>query len=292
MLNFKRLGVFLHDSPADRAALAYAGVIATLAQSESVFCTHVRESADESEPQPDIETLQNQVRQQLPGPVARITHVDVQNDTGVASILRTARDDELDLIIVGRRLPSEQIGIGSAFARLARKSPCSVLVVPTGSHPHLERLLVAVDFSDNSKRALEQAVQIACGSGAERPQLIVHSNSTVGYGYAKLGLTLSSAISQREEVTQKKLEEFVANVDTCDCDVELIPTCSEQDENAILEVAVSRKMDLVVLGSRGVSAMVLLGSTTEKALIHSVLPVLIVKEKGETVGILNALFGS
>ena len=78
----------------------------------------------------------------------------------VVGLLRVAHD-ELDVVVVGRRLPSEQVGIGAAFSKLARKCPCSVLVVPSHARVHLSRMLVPVDFSEHSKLALEQAIDVA-----------------------------------------------------------------------------------------------------------------------------------
>jgi nucleotide-binding universal stress UspA family protein len=52
-------------------------------------------------------------------------------------------------------------------------------------------------------------------------------------------------------------------------------------------------MDMIVVGSRGLSrsAAAILGSTAERVLTCSPLPVLIVKRKGETVHLLDALLG-
>ena len=290
MERFKKLGVFLHDSPADETALAYTAAIASLGRSESVYCIHVRDP-ELDEDDPDSATLEADVHRALPDAVAKITKVEVHRGTGVAEILRSARDDELDLIIIGRRLPSEQLGIGSAFARLARKAPCSVLVVPLQARPHLERLFVPVDFSAHSKMALEQAIAIARIGGAAKPQLAVHSNFTVGYGYSKLGLKLSEAIAKRETVCNTQLREFVADVDTSGLDVEFVCTNSQDPEVVIQEAAIARKMDLIVIGSRGTGSVFMLGSTAERILLHSVLPVLVVKKKGETLPILDVLFG-
>ncbi|MCK4342064.1 MAG: universal stress protein [Phycisphaerae bacterium] len=291
MQRYKKLGVFLHDSPADDTALEYTGVFAKLAESESVYCIHVREPELEEE-DPDVAALEAEVRRKLPADVAKITKVEVHKGTGVPEILRSARDDELDMIIVGRRLPSEQLGIGDAFSRLARKAPCNVLVVPTHAQPHLERIFVPVDLSEHSKLALEQAIAIVKAGGAAKPQLVVHSNFTIGYGYSKLGMSLPEAIAEREKVGQTQMQEFIADMDAGGLDVEVVCTCSENTVAAIQEVAVAHKMNLIVVGSRGLGADFMLGSTAERILLHSMLPVLIVKKKGETRHILDALFGS
>lgn len=291
MERFKKLGVFLHYPPADAAALQYAARFAGCAVAENLLCVHVREADADGAP-PDPAELKKQVCAQLPAEVASRINVEVRTATGVAEILRVTHDQDLDLIVVGRRLPSEQIGIGSAFARLARKAPCSVLVVPTQSRPHLERAFVAVDFSDHSKLALETGIAIVRACGGDHPQLVVHSNAAVGYGYAKLGMTLPEALADRERTLRKDIQDFVKPVDTSGLDVEVLPSTSEDLDLAILESAIARKMDLIVLGSRGQAAALLLGSTSERVLLKSVLPVLIVKPKGETSRILDALFGA
>jgi len=106
------------------------------------------------------------------------------------------------------------------------------------------------------------------------------------------GLTLQQAVAQREQVVRQQLDEFVQQVDTSGLAVELVPTVADSTEDAILEVAISRKMDFIVVGSRGQGSMSILGSTPERLLHNSPLPVLIVKRKGETVPILEALFGT
>ncbi len=73
--------------------------------------------------------------------------------------------------------------------------------------------------------------------------------------------------------------------------LELAVATSDSTETAIQEAAIAHRADLIVLGSRGKGAVFLLGSVTERVLHAAVLPVLIVKRKGETVPLLEALFG-
>ncbi len=292
MQRFKRLGVFLHNSPADDAALEYAGAFATLAHSESLLCVHVRESTADEQSDPTPQAFEAAVKRRLPDPIARITKVEIREGTGVSEILRSARELNLDLIVVGRRLPSDQMGIGADFSRLARKAPCTVLVLPEHSRPHIGRALVAVDFSEHSKMALEQAVAIVKACGESNPQIIVHSNSCISYGYSKLGLDFEEAIAERTASVGERLTEFVADIDRSGVSVEVLCTTADETATAINEVAVARKMDMIVVGSRGRNPIFLLGSTAEKILHTAALPVLIVKQKGETIPVLDALFGA
>jgi len=290
MKQFQRIGVFLHDSPADDEALAYTSRFAEYADAKSVLCIHVHESGAGT-PDPDAKAFREHVLAQMPPNIAGRTTVELFHDTGVPPILRAARDQELDLIVVGRRLPAEQMGIGAAFSRLARKSPCNVLVVPNYARLHLGRMLVPVDFSDHSRLALEQAIAIAQASSEEHPQVTVHANCSVGYGYRKTGRTLYEAGTELVGVYNERLAEFIKGIDATGVDIETVATCAEQVEAAIVEMAAVRKVDLIVIGSRGLSgpATALLGSVSERVLLSSPLPVLIVKQKGETTRLLDVL---
>jgi nucleotide-binding universal stress UspA family protein len=297
MKRYRRIGVFLTGSPADEMALGYAGRFAMLAESEKVLCVYVHGDGLEGPGWEtiDIEDLRAQVVGQLPAPVAKNTEVEVHVGGGVPEILRSARDLELDLIVTGRRLPAHQAAIGSAFTKLARKAPCSVLIVPNYCLPHFSRVHVPVDLSKHSKLALVVALEIARAGAAahEMPQVLVQTVYCVGYGYHKLGMDFDQANAKQGEATRRELDEFVADLDTSGVQFETICTCSEDAATAVHELASARKMDMIVVGSRGLSptAAAILGGTAERILLGAPQPVLIVKRKGETIGLLNALLG-
>jgi nucleotide-binding universal stress UspA family protein len=295
MKQYRRIGVFLTGSPADDEALAFAGRFATVAESEKILCVYVHGGGPEGEPAPtiNIKDLRERVTGLLPKNVAANTEVQVHEGHGVAEILRSARDLELDLIVKGRRLPAHQAAVGSVCTKLARKSPCSVLIVPDYCRPHVSRILVPVDFSEHSKLALTAALEIARGSG-EEPQVIVQTVGCVAYGYHMLGMNRDEAIAKQAEVTQQKLDEFLKKVNTSGVQFETIITWSEDIAAAVHDLAAVRKMDMIVVGSRGLSpaAAAILGGNAERILLQAPQPVLIVKRKGETVGLLNALLGA
>lgn len=295
MERFKKLGVFLDGSPADDEALKYAGAFAERALADTLVCVYVHgRGSDLGQPHPGQSEFSAYIRKHLSERMADRAEIQIHDGTGIPEILRSARDQELDLIVAGRRLPSDEMSIGSAFTRLARKSPCSVLVVPVYARVHLSRMLVPVDFSDHSKWALETAAAIARASGHANPQLVAQNVFRVGYGYKKTGASFHEAGQQLGALNEEKLDKFVAKVDMTGLDMRTIVTCSEQLAAAVCECATAMKMDMIVVGSRGKSAtaVALLGATAERILMSSPLPVLIVKKKGETTHLLSALLGS
>lgn len=297
MKQFQRIGVFLTGLSADDVALGFAGQFAELAEAEQVLCVYVEGGGEETpdfEPPREAPDLEQYVLGRLPEPIRGRTRVERHPSDGVSEILRSARDLELDLIVVGRRLPAHQMGVGSAFSKLARKSPCSVLVAPNFARPHFSRLLVPVDFSDHSRLALETALSLARASGDPHAQVTAQTVFTVGYGYHKTGLTLPEAVRKLEDVARQKLAEFVADVDTSGVEFNTVCTCSDRTAQAIHDLAAASKMDMIVVGSRGLTraAAAILGEVAERILHDAAQPVLIVKRKGETIGLLNALLGT
>jgi len=192
----------------------------------------------------------------------------------------------------GRRLPVSQAGLGTRIVRIARKSPCSVLVVPELCQPHFNRVLVAVDRSEHAKLSLQTAVALAEAAGPSKMQLAAVAVRSVSPRYDLAGLTFHEAVEKQRGFGERDLREFLGQLDTRNVQVESIVVLSDDVGAAIAQVATARKMDLIILGSRGETrpTAVLLGSTSEQLLMTCALPVLVVKQKGETLRLLDALF--
>ncbi len=289
---FRRIGVFQQSNAGDDEALKLAGKFASAAGADEVFCIHARDPHAPAHSDPSLGALEQRVSSTMPADIAQKTRVAVHLGTGVNEILSTAKKEDLDLIIVGKRLPSDELGVGSAFTRLARKAPCSLLVVPEMINPHLSRFLVAVDFSEHARFGLEAAVALAKATGQPNAQVFIQSVYCVSYGYTKTGMSLHQAGQQLEDITLRKLDKFTSGIDFGGLQVERFATCSESPSDAINELATARKMDTIVIGSRGVtsSAVALMGKTTERVLMKATLPVLIVKQKGRHAGFFSTLF--
>lgn len=297
MRRFHRIGVFLVGSPSDEAALQYAGSFAEVAKTERIDVVYLEGGGDETDPGlleagTNRDQLAERIQRLFPESVRGRTELDVKPGKGVAEILRTARDDDLDLVIKGRRLPSHQLGIGTAFTKLARKSPCSTLIVPRYAPPKFGKLLVPLDLSRHSERTFETALAIARASSDPDPIVVAHSVVKLSYGYSKLGLSRHEAATERERLQREKLEEFVGRFDASGVTVETEVVAAEDIAEAVHHYAAARNFDMIAVGSHGnTPAASILGGTAEQILIDSPKPTLVVKEKGETISLLNALFG-
>ena len=88
---------------------------------------------------PEIQgKLENEVENQLSSLVIRVEEcinieTDILEGKAFAEIIRKAREDDVDLIVMGShgRSGLEHILIGSVAEKVTRKAPCPVLVVNT-----------------------------------------------------------------------------------------------------------------------------------------------------------------
>lgn len=158
--------------------------------------------------------------------------------------------------------------MGSVSERLLRVAPCSVLVVRGVSGapaPRLQRVLVAVDLSDHSRRALEAAASIAARFGASIEALHVwavpyHADESAG----RAGL-----LHRMRDTARAELDAFIDGfVDSAP----LPPgtaiersVVSGAPSAAIIEHVASRHPDLLVLGTHGYGGVkrMVLGSVAE-----------------------------
>ena len=149
----------------------------------------------------------------------------------------------------------------------------------------IKKILVAIDGSKPSLDASEQAISLAAKYEAEL--IAVHAVSpNVRYGYLEDVITPGLPASLKEVVVlamekgQKYLDDVKQNASENKVEVRtevLIGASSVVKE--IVEYAEEHKIDLIVIGTRGISGIkkMLLGSTASGILSYAHCPVLIVK---------------
>lgn len=282
MRDKKRLAVYQSGRPSDDTAIDYTHAVFKIADVTSIQVVMANDDPKAPRPEPE-----------LAPELKEITQIHRTPGIGLKDLLAITREQNTDLVIVGRPLPSQHATQGMAFLRITRKAPCSVLVVPTGAYPHFARVLVPVDFSDHSKLALEIGSRVAYESQEPNPQLLAMSVFNVGYGYSKSGMSLNEACDHMGVTAKQQLADFVDSVELSGAVYEQIVDESTDITEAIGATAAVRHMDIIVIGSRGVTpdTVALVGSTTERMVANMSQPVLVVKRKGETARFLDVLLG-
>lgn len=205
------------------------------------------------------------------------------------TFLRWAKLKDVDLIIMGRK--EDLAGSGVLANGVAKKAPCSILLFQEKRAVVFpKKIIIPTDFSEHNHMIYSFGERIADDLGAE---LVPIHLVKVPHGYSKTGKSFEEFADIMKENAQKDFKKYVSKHNHPNLSCEILVDDERNPGEQIIDYAQKIGGDMLLLGSRGrtSSAAVILGSTAEK-LIHSnkVLPMLIFKRKGETMGFFDALF--
>ena len=298
MHRFKDVTVAVGLDGRDRTLVEYAELVAFMAHSDRVRFVHVRPTASSlTALYPEFAALPNEVdpeiRRQLEalaaeefhGPTNTHVEAEVVEGNPLAELLRTTRDAAVDLLVVGK----DREG-GTLAEKLARKAPCSVLIVPEEVPAQVERVLVPVDFSDHAADAVDVAVAFA--EAAALTEIHVLHVYGVPTAYLKMGKTRAEVQGAIHDHVARQLDAFVSTLDLHGLTAVRHVVDDDDVHRGIHDQIGSIDADMVVIGTRGrtATAAVLLGSVAEQTVRTSDVPVVAVKRKGATVSLIDALF--
>jgi universal stress protein A len=144
----------------------------------------------------------------------------------------------------------------------------------------IRKILVPVDFSEQSQRALDEAVGLAKRFGAELHLLHCYQVYPVGAVVAPYDVVLPESVERTiQEAARGCLAEWAEKTAGQGVRVERHLSASTPS-TGIAALAEKIGADLIVMGTRGLSGLahVLLGSVAERTLRIAPCPVLTVKQ--------------
>jgi len=140
----------------------------------------------------------------------------------------------------------------------------------------LRRLLVPVDFTETSDRALAYAIELA--RKFEATITVMHAYQIPVYGFPDAAyITASEVATQISNAAQARLDAIVEANKTAGIEMNVVLRDGVPWEE-INHVAAEVKADLVIIGTHGRRglARALLGSVAENVIRTSTLPVLVI----------------
>lgn len=301
MYRYKNLLVGLNLSDLDKTTLPYAAMISRFADSEKAYFVHVtrylmtpqnilEEYPNLLEPLDEFagNKLEKTVVKYFEGKPTLDKHFEVVEGQPLDELLRRTRQKEIDLIVVGRKMETRQTRM--LPLNLTREAPTSVLIIPEGAKPRINKILLPLDFSDCSANALEAARDLAIA--AEIPKLVCLHAYRLPLGYYKTGKSESQFDEIMLNNARTNFKDFMHKKDMGGIAVTSLFVKDKSPANAIRSVVAKNKIDLIVIGARGrgAGAAALLGSVTENLIQTADVPVLAVKKKGAGMRFLDALF--
>lgn len=158
-----------------------------------------------------------------------------------------------------------------------------------------ERILVPVDGSDTSFKALVAALRLATGSGgrARLRLLYVLEEISMLHGWDPTGVVMTDLLTTLKVNGERLLDDAmaIAKAAAVDVDCELIEPAERLGE-AVAKAATEWRADLVVVGTHGRHGLgrVFLGSGAEQIIRLAPVPVLVVRSTSE--GVSSGMTGS
>lgn len=296
----KRVLVGLDLSDIDKVVISYTSYISDLLDVDKVYFFHVSPNLELPEEiinkypnliAPVDETIEGIIQEKINTHFKSKVEVSIEVLEGNAEdkIIRWSDIKEIDLIVLGKK--NKLKGSGLLSNRLAKVAHCSILTVPEEAPPKINKILVPVDFSSSSKMAINEAKLIADKSGATLSLLNVY---VVPSGYHTIGKSYEEFAEIIKEHAQKNAEKFLdsLNIDLDSCEIRLALDEDSEPSDKIFSEAQNINSDLVIISSKGRTglASILLGSVADKVLSYkSHIPVLVLKNKKENLGFIDAL---
>lgn len=214
-------------------------------------------------------------------PAGLQTTVSVLHGRAAAQIVAAARQRKADLIVICTHGYSgaERIVMGSTTEEVLRQAPCPVWTLRHRTAPkaglRIRRLLVPIDFSEPSRKALRYALGLARRFEASLTVCHVVSPVPPSRRWTTLARDLEA---EAVESAREQLNQWIQPARDAGHNIKaevLVGTPRDQ----IIAQADRQKADLVVMATRGRRGLArwLLGSTAEQVVRHAPCPVLVVR---------------
>lgn len=225
--------------------------------------------------------LSEKVQEIMPDRAATDVQYFAEDGAPLEKLLSLANEKQADLLVIGKKADSLYHGILSK--NLIRQARSNVLIVPENAAISLKTILVPVDFSENSVRALKAALSIKAQVGDtvkiyainiyQRPNLMAYKLNMSPERFERN--IQENHAKGFEKFMEEELPEYMNRVEPI-----LIWNDMPDVAHHIMDKAREVGANLVVMGCKGHSRLelMLLGSTTETFLnINTSVPSLVVK---------------
>ncbi|HMQ46447.1 MAG TPA: universal stress protein [Saprospiraceae bacterium] len=287
--------VGLEMGDADVPVLAYLNFLSEQVPIQSAHCLHVAARFDWFSPLfgKTIEPLAGQyalsekvttaivekVRHQLPGLKSTC---EVREGDPLEELIKDTEEVDADLIVIGQKSHADHFGI--LAKKLVRKTKCNALVVPENAKLSLKKILVPIDFSAHSIKALRTAVAINKRMPAPAEILAVNVYELPDFASFKISKTQEQFEKLIEEDRLEAFDAFLNTYLTTEDRQHIKKLLCKKElpgiANYLLDCAEEQGADFIVMGAKGHSKveLLLMGSVTERLLtLNKSIPTLVVK---------------
>lgn len=287
----------------DEAIIQYSLTAAPVFLVQKVILMHVikdNSAKEEIEYNGKLVTKKDMVMQKMQSLVDKFQNLNTRNidftflvaesNDPTSRILKAIQKNKVDLVIAGKKNIAE--GSGNTARLLTRYAYCTVLTVSENPRVPIKKTIVPIDFSEMSKMAMKNAIQIAKRNHMELTILHVYALPT---GYHTSGKTPEEYAKILQQHAEKRCGNFLKQFNFEDISYKLrmhFDIYGNNEAKIISNISLVEDADMIVMGSRGRSALAaaFIGSTTESLLKqHTAISTMVVKDKVRNLGLFKAL---
>ena len=295
MKKYQRVIVALDNTSFDEKLLKYFDQFSDLSTPAKVHFTHVdkdlaipahlaityRDEVGKEIPKDELlrKIFEQKIRDGFGERHGATSMIDILEGAPLKELLHWEKVKEADLLVMGNKKFSN--GSGIVARKIARDTEASVLFVPETRKTSIKKILVPVDFSDHSKTAMEGAIEIA----AELGDATITGFNVFDVpltGYPTINANFDTFLKNMCVFKEEAFANYVGQFDAKEVKISTDYTHNEYGDVArnILEYAMKHEFDLIVMSSKGHTALerLFMGSVTEKLLsLDKDIPVLVLR---------------
>ncbi len=187
----------------------------------------------------------------------------------VQEIIKVTKEENIDLLVIGThgRAGVDRFILGSVAERIVRTSVCPVMVIKGEKYAGFKRIVVPIDFSDCSRKALEYAVATARSHNSTLTILHVYEESFIEpyVNAANSEKEADEIMKEIDRVNENRYDEFLKTVALSGVEYDKL-LIKGVPETEIVETAMEQQADLLVMGTHGRTGIkhIIIGSTAEE----------------------------
>ena len=296
MYSFKKIMIALDLTAMDEYILNYVEGLTNFIKAEKVCFINIQKNFDIDDDTKSImgldkdtsldefaeKMMRESVLKYFPSNSKFDCEFDVVEGNVSTEVLRWSKMKNIDLLILGRK--KELKGEGISPQQIALKINCSILLIPENYQKfQLKSIFVPINFSEETKLALEEAISIQ----QKTPQTLdiyCHHFYELPLGHEKSGKTDKEFAEILDRNSTKKMIKLKHEIGIETAEFNYTDDLLKDGNIAkeLVKKAKEHNTDLILMSakSKTLAAQLFLGNTTKKMIMNVVdVPLLIVKNK-------------
>ncbi len=227
-----------------------------------------------------IKALRSEIKEQFKNHKGTDVVFDIKEGDPLEQLITEEKFLEPDIVLVGKNPSTSSHGI--TVKNIVRRVKANTWIIPMGASSKIKHILVPIDFSTHSERALKTALEIKKHLNHPVKITAINIYNTPDFSAYKISRSEDQLSKMIHESKEEAAIKFIEGNTTKEDHINLVIQKQEKPSigHYIRDFAEKKDVDLIIMGAQGHSKVerLLMGSVTEKVIsLDHQIPILIVK---------------